>query len=74
MLSAEIQVERQNREALERELTEAGAEIRGNEVRCPWHDDRHASGSIWQDAEGVWRYTCHVCDAGGDVFDLRARN
>ena len=74
MHNAEIQTERRNRDALERELTEAGAEIRGAEVRCPWHDDRHPSGSIWQDAEGVWRFKCHVCDAGGDVFDLRARN
>ncbi|HRS12979.1 MAG TPA: AAA family ATPase [Sedimentisphaerales bacterium] len=65
---------RQDRAALARELEQAGAEIRGSAVRCPWHDDRHASGSVWQDVEGVWRYKCHVCGAGGDVFDLRAKN
>jgi len=72
MKNAQTQIERQSREALEHELRQAGAEIRGSEIRCPWHDDRHASGSIWQDSEGVWRFKCHGCDARGDVFDLRA--
>ncbi|HPC93819.1 MAG TPA: hypothetical protein PLU87_02680, partial [Sedimentisphaerales bacterium] len=70
---AEQQRLRQDRAALVEELRQAGAEIRGSAVRCPWHDDRCASGSIWQDSEGIWRYKCHVCGAGGDLFDLRSR-
>ena len=72
-MTTEQQHLRQDRAALVHELKQAGAEIRGSEIRCPWHDDRHASGSLWQDEQGVWRYKCHVCRAGGDVFDLRAR-
>jgi len=74
MHNAEKQLERQNRDALIRELQVAGAEIRGKAVKCPWHNDRHASGSVWQDAQGVWRFRCHVCDSSGDVYDLRAKN
>ena len=74
MHNVEIQRERQNREALIRELEAAGAQVRGKAIKCPWHSDQHASGSIWQDSQGVWRYKCHVCDASGDVYDLRARN
>jgi hypothetical protein len=66
---------RQDRSALEAELRQAGAKIRGNAVRCPFHDDRHASGSLYQDEAGVWRYRCNAqsCGVGGDVFDIRAR-
>jgi len=67
--------QRQDRSALEAELKAAGAEIRGNAFRCCFHDDRHASGSIYQDQAGVWRFKCNAqsCGAGGDVFDIRAR-
>jgi KaiC/GvpD/RAD55 family RecA-like ATPase len=66
---------RQDRSALEAELRQAGADIRGNAVKCPFHDDRHASGSIYSDESGVWRYRCQAqsCGAAGDVFDLRHR-
>ena len=73
-MNIEQQQLRQDRAALVAELEQAGAEIRGSEVKCPYHDDRHASGSVWQDPEGVWRYKCHACDASGDVFDLQSRN
>jgi hypothetical protein len=55
------------------ELVRAGAEVKGRAVKCPWHDDRHASGSIYQDDAGVWRFKCMVCEEGGDVYDLRAK-
>jgi putative DNA primase/helicase len=55
------------------ELVRAGAEVKGRSVKCPWHDDRHASGSIYQDDAGVWRFKCMVCGVGGDVYDLRAK-
>ena len=73
-MNVEQQQLRRDRAALVAELEQAGATVRGTEVKCPYHDDRHASGSVWQDSEGVWRYKCHACDASGDVFDLQSRN
>jgi len=69
------QQQRQVRSALEAELRAAGAHIQGNAVKCPFHEDRHASGSVYQDDAGVWRYKCYAacCGFGGDVFDVRAR-
>lgn len=64
---------RQDRLALERELQAAGGEIRGNAAKCPFHDDRHASGSIYRGEDGSWHFKCHVCDAGGDIYDIRAQ-
>jgi hypothetical protein len=68
-------IQRHDRSALEAELKAAGAEIRGNAVKCPFHDDRHASGSIYQGDDGAWRFKCCAasCGVGGDLFDLRAR-
>ncbi|MEN6336479.1 MAG: AAA family ATPase [Phycisphaerales bacterium] len=65
---------RQDRTALEAELKSAGAEIRGTAVKCPFHADDHASGSIYQ-TDGVWRFKCQVptCGVGGDLYDIRAR-
>ncbi len=74
-MNATQERQRQDRSALETELKAAGAEIRGNAVRCPFHEDRHASGSIYQGKDQVWRFKCNAesCGAGGDVFDIRAR-
>ena len=65
---------REDRSALEAELKLAGGEIRGNTVKCPFHEDGRASGSLYE-KDGVWRYKCNAasCGAGGDVFDIRAR-
>lgn len=67
---------RRDRAALEAELRNAGARIRGNTFTCinPDHDDRHASGSIHQGDDGAWRAKCHVCDTRWDVFDVAALN
>ena len=62
---------RGDRAALEQALIEAGATIRGRSVLCPFHDDKHPSGSIYEN-EKIWRYKCMACGAGGDVFDIRA--
>ena len=65
---------RQDRGELERALKEAGVQsIRGNAIKCPFHDDRHASGSIYRDSQAVWRVKCHGCQFNGDAFDVRAR-
>jgi hypothetical protein len=62
---------RNNRAALEQALKEAGAQIRGRTVLCPFHQDRRPSGSLYE-KEGIWRFKCMACGAGGDVYDIRA--
>ncbi len=43
---------------------------RGNHLfwRCPFHDDRDPSLTVYHDPDGD-RYHCHGCGARGDVFD-----
>lgn len=58
------------------ELRTAGADVtRPTAIRCPYHEDTHASAGIYEDA-GVWRFKCQStsCGVGGDVYDLRALN
>ena len=62
---------RHDREALVKEIELAGGTVRGSSVFCPYHDDRNASGSIYKDEHGAWRYRCHGCGVGGDVYDIR---
>lgn len=66
---------RRDRGALEAELRAAGATIKGTAVKCPFHDDKHPSGSIYADNEGVWRFKCNAgsCGFGGDLYDIRVR-
>ncbi len=67
--------DRFNQGLLTSELESAGAEIKGLSVKCPFHDDKSPSGSLYQDTAGVWRYKCHSseCAFGGDVYDVRAK-
>lgn len=66
--------ERHSKEALVAELLEAGGGVQGNAVRCPFHQDHHASGGLYE-KDGIWRYQCHStgCGFSGDVFDVRAK-
>jgi hypothetical protein len=68
-------VVRQSRAELLSELVSAGAQVRGNSVKCIFHEDQHASASIHQGDDGAWRLTCHVptCGFSGDIFDIRAK-
>ncbi len=74
MTPAQTQL-REDRSALEAEIKGGGGEIRGNAVRCPFHEDKHASGSIYQGSDGAWRFKCQVptCGVSGDIFDIRAK-
>jgi DNA primase len=36
-------------------------------MRCPFHEDRRASGSV---NIVLQRFRCHSCGVGGDVLDL----
>lgn len=56
---------------LRRELEAAGVKFRGKECRCIFHDDKKPSAGV-HEKDGVWRYKCHACGAGGDIFDIRA--
>ena len=61
---------------LELELVAAGATIHGPDVKCPFHEEKHPSGSIHEDGDGIWRYTCHSSSCEfqtGDVYDVRSR-
>ncbi|MCH8808193.1 MAG: hypothetical protein IH986_19185, partial [Planctomycetes bacterium] len=68
---AQLDALRQDRGALVRALTDAGAEHVGDSgtLRCPFHEDEHASGSI-REKGGAWRFKCFACAASGDVFDV----
>ena len=37
--------------------------------RCPLHDDRVSSFSVWQSVDG-WRWKCHAGCGGGDEIDF----
>lgn len=56
------------------ELVRSGARFKpgSNACTCPFHDDRNPSAGVYQE-DGVWRFKCHGCDWGGDIFDVRAR-
>lgn len=41
-------------------------------MRCPLHDEKTPSFCV-REVEGVWRWRCHGCGVGGDVFDLVMR-
>jgi len=57
---------RGDRGALVRALTDAGATLDGDKVRCPFHDDEHASGGVHEKG-GVWWYTCQACTWNADA-------
>ncbi len=60
-----------------RALQDAGAtEIRGNTLKCPFHDDNSPSGYIRQGDDGAWRFRCYTptCGVRGDVFDVIAES
>jgi hypothetical protein len=63
----------QDRAALERALEVAGSERHGNAWRCPFHEDRRPSGSVYRGEDGAWRFRCHGCGVCEDVFGVRAK-
>src|SRR4051812_2578909 len=58
-------------------LRSAGADTaKPKAIRCPFHEDRHASAGVYPDEDGIWRFKCHGagCGFSGDVFDVRERS
>lgn len=64
---------RADRAVLEAVLKEAGCTINGAAVKCGFHHDTRASGSIYTGEDGSHRYRCHACGASGDAIDLLQR-
>ena len=49
-----------------------GADVpRDRKIRCPFHDDRHASLHVYETAERGW-YCFGACRRGGTIYDLAA--
>ncbi|MCA9444848.1 MAG: AAA family ATPase [Candidatus Omnitrophica bacterium] len=69
--------ERFDKEALRREIVEAGGEDfrHRDSGRCPFHEDHSPSGSIHRGEDGVYRFKCHSpsCGFQGDIFDVQAK-
>ena len=41
-------------------------------AHCPFHDDEHESFSVFQGADGFWRYKCFAgCGEGDEIMFLR---
>jgi KaiC/GvpD/RAD55 family RecA-like ATPase len=65
---------RGNLATLEMMLRTAGGVVKGKTVKCPFHEDRHPSGHLYE-KDGVWRFKCNAasCNFCGDFFDVKAR-
>jgi len=53
--------------------TRLNVKVHNGTFKCPFHDDRNESGSIYRDAiTGRTRFKCHSagCGVGGDAMDL----
>jgi len=73
-MSEAVQSLRLDREELISRLKALGVEaVRWSNIRCPFHDDKNPSASVYQDKQGVWRFKCFVCDINLDCIDLEAR-
>jgi len=75
MMTLDKDVLRADKDALIEELRLCGAVIRGNSVKCPFHDDRNPSGGIYRGKDGFYHYKCQTLSCGfyGDVYDVRAK-
>ena len=50
----------------------AGGEVKGKMILCPFHDDHTPSASVYE-KDGVWRFKCQACQAGGNILDIIAK-
>jgi hypothetical protein len=54
-------------------LKRHGVWFRGREARCPFHEDREPSFSLFRGRDGRELWRCHVCDIAGNAIHLEAR-
>ncbi len=64
---------KRDEQALAEVLREAGADIKGRTVRCPFCDDKHPSAGIYESNGEGYRYKCHKCGFGGSILDVIAK-
>ena len=69
----QLKSQRTDRKALEHALHDAGAVFKGSAIKCPFHEDIRPSGSIYQGADGAWRFKCHSCGWNGDLIDVQVK-
>jgi len=70
-------VDKFSRAELVAELKAAGARFKGKTLHCLYPEnhrngDKTPSAGIYQGKDGVCRWHCMSCGAGGDIFDVRA--
>ena len=53
-------------------LREAGADVKGRVVKCPFCDDKKPSASLYSNDHG-FGYKCHQCGFGGSILDVIAK-
>lgn len=54
-------------------LQRHGVTVRRRVARCPFHEDRTPSLSLFTGRDGKDRWRCHGCGVGGDALDLAER-
>jgi hypothetical protein len=54
-------------------LTDAGAVVKGNTVRCPFCEDHRPSAGIYSANGSGFRYKCQSCGFGGSIVDVVAK-
>ena len=64
---------RTSRDTLVASFAPLDVRFRGNACKCPFHDDKTASGGVYESDGGVWRFKCQACGVQGDIFDIRAK-
>lgn len=62
-----------NKDLLHQALIDSGSTHQNNKYTCPspGHEDKKPSASIY-DKDGKYKWHCHACGAGGDIFDIMA--
>src|SRR5947199_9462733 len=50
------------------------AEHAKKSARCPFHDDKHNSFSVWRNDAGLWLFKCHAGCGEGDEITFLEKN
>lgn len=61
-----IEKRKHDKQALVDQLEKAGATFRGNNCRCPFHDDHRPSAGIFNSESG-WRFKCRNFDTTREI-------
>ena len=65
---------KRDEQALAEVLREAGGDVKGRTVRCPFCDDHRPSAGIYSpNGDGGLRYKCQACGFNGSILDVIAK-